>query len=121
SLDEMDTSIISELSNTENGVKIKLADKMKAMEMLAKYTDLLSDNDKKRLQEEKLKADTAKAKAEADKLAKESKKVAPPTITIVFAWSDDDTLFYFRHSAVGQSAFYACMDNIEVIQHLSWR
>ncbi|HLR92139.1 MAG TPA: terminase small subunit [Atopostipes sp.] len=63
-LDHMDTSIIGELSNTENGIKLKLADKMKAMDMLAKYTDLLSDNDKKRLQEEKLKTEIAKTKAE---------------------------------------------------------
>lgn len=68
-LDQMDTSIISELSNTENGIKLKLSDKMKALDMLAKYTDLLSDNDKKRLQEEKIKTDIAKAKAETDKIA----------------------------------------------------
>lgn len=57
-LDQMDTSIISELSNTENGIKLKLADKMRALDMLAKYTDLLSDNQQKRLQEEKIKAET---------------------------------------------------------------
>ena len=55
-LDELDTSIIRELSNTENGIKLKLADQMKAMEVLAKYTDLLSDNDKRRLQEAEQKA-----------------------------------------------------------------
>lgn len=57
-LEQMDTSIISELSNTENGIKLKLADKMRALDMLAKYTDLLSDNQQKRLQEEKVKAET---------------------------------------------------------------
>ncbi|WP_342538340.1 terminase small subunit [Sporosarcina sp. FSL K6-1540] len=66
---EVDTSIVSEISNTENGPKIKLADKMKALEMLAKYTDVLSDNDKKRLQEEKLKADITRTKAEIEKLS----------------------------------------------------
>ncbi len=63
-LDQMDTSIISELSNTENGIKLKLADQMKALDMLAKYTDLLSDSDKKRLQEEKLKAEISKLERE---------------------------------------------------------
>lgn len=63
-LDEMDTSIIGELSNTENGIKLKLADKMRALDMLAKYTDLLSDNDKKKLEKEKLKAETVKIAAE---------------------------------------------------------
>lgn len=60
-LDQMDTSIISELSNTENGVKIKLADKMKAMEVLAKYTDLVPDHFKRQLETEKLKIAHAKA------------------------------------------------------------
>lgn len=61
--EEIDTSIISELSNTENGIKMKLADKMKALDVLAKYTDLLSENDKKQLQEEKLKVDIAKVRS----------------------------------------------------------
>ncbi|KAA0941608.1 terminase small subunit [Sporosarcina sp. ANT_H38] len=89
-LDQMDTSIIGELSNTENGVKLKLVDKMKALDMLSKYFDVLSDNDKKRLQEEKLKADTAKAKAEVHRITNENKQVAPPTINIVDAWSDGE-------------------------------
>lgn len=88
--DEVDGTLITEVKKGKDGVSVKLADKMKALEMLAKYTDLLSDNDKKRLQAEKLKADTAKAEAEVAKLANENKQVAPPTITIVDAWSDDD-------------------------------
>ena len=48
-LEEMDTSIISELSNTENGVMLKRADKMEALDMLSKYFDLLSDGDKKNM------------------------------------------------------------------------
>ena len=62
--DEVDGTIITEVKKGKDGISVKLADKMKALEMLAKFTDLLSDNDKKRLQEEKLKADIAKAKAE---------------------------------------------------------
>ncbi|PIC72520.1 terminase small subunit [Sporosarcina sp. P17b] len=68
-LEDIDASLISELSNTENGIKLKLADKMKALDMLAKYTDLLSDNDKKRLQEEKLKVSINKTNAEIEKLS----------------------------------------------------
>lgn len=74
--EEVDGTILTEVKQGKDGVSVKLADKMKALEMLAKYTDLLSDNDKKRLQEEKLKA---------DKLTKGNKQVAPPTITIVDA------------------------------------
>lgn len=89
-LDEVDTSIVSEISNTENGPKLKLADKMKALEMLAKYTDLLSDGDKKRLQEEKLKVDIAKAKAEVEKITKENTDEEVEDIIIVDEWGDDD-------------------------------
>ncbi|WP_342505878.1 terminase small subunit [Sporosarcina sp. FSL K6-2383] len=88
--DDVDGTIITEVKKGKDGVSVKLADKMKALEMLAKFTDLLSDGDKKRLQEEKLKADTAKSKAEVHKITNENKQVAPPTITIVDAWSDDD-------------------------------
>ncbi|MEV9640434.1 terminase small subunit [Mammaliicoccus sciuri] len=62
--DEVDGTLITEVKQGKDGVSVKLADKMKALDMLAKYTDLLSDNDKKRLHEEKLKAEIAKAKAE---------------------------------------------------------
>lgn len=63
-LENIDTSIITEISNTEEGIKLKLADKMKALDFLAKYTDLLNENEKKRLKEEKLKADIAKVHSE---------------------------------------------------------
>ncbi|MEX3715747.1 terminase small subunit [Cytobacillus horneckiae] len=87
---EVDGTLITEVKKGKDGVSIKLADKMKALEMLTKYYDLLSENDKKRLQEEKLKAETSKAKAEAEKLANDDSNKAPPTINIIDAWSDDD-------------------------------
>ncbi|MCM3324251.1 terminase small subunit [Cytobacillus kochii] len=86
---EVDGTLITEVKKGKDGVSIKLADKMKALEMLTKYYDLLSDNDKKRLQEEKLKAETAKAKAEADRIAKEDEE-GSEEIIIVDSWSDDD-------------------------------
>jgi len=64
--DEVDGTIITEVKKGKDGISVKLADKMKAMEMLAKFTDLLSDNDKKKLQEEKLKAEIIKVKAETN-------------------------------------------------------
>lgn len=60
----VDGSIITEVKKGKDGISVKLADKMKALEMLSKYFDLLSENDKKKLQEEKLKAEIAKVKAE---------------------------------------------------------
>lgn len=65
---EVDGTIITEVKQGKDGASVKLADKMKALEFLAKYTDLLSDNDKKRLQEEKLKMDIEKTKAEIVKI-----------------------------------------------------
>lgn len=63
---EVDGTIITEVKQGKDGVSVKLADKMKALEFLSKYTDLLSDNDKKRLQEEKLKAEIEKLKGNGD-------------------------------------------------------
>jgi phage terminase small subunit len=63
---EVDGTIVTEVKQGKDGVSVKLADKMRALEMLSKYFDLLSDNDKKRLQEEKLKVDIDKTKAELE-------------------------------------------------------
>jgi phage terminase small subunit len=71
--DEVDGTVITEVKKGKDGVSLKLADKMKALEFLSKYTDLLSDNDRKRLQDEKLKADTEFIQ-ERIKLLKGSKK-----------------------------------------------
>lgn len=62
--DEVDGTIITEVKQGKDGISVKLADKMKALEMLSKYFDLLSDKDKKKLQVEKLKAETMKIAAE---------------------------------------------------------
>ncbi|MHC8517000.1 terminase small subunit [Sporosarcina sp. ITBMC105] len=71
--EEVDGTLITELAKGKDGMfKVKLADKMKALDMLAKYTDLLSDSDKERLQEEKLKMDIAKTKAEVENLTSEN-------------------------------------------------
>ncbi|MGG3801778.1 terminase small subunit [Metabacillus fastidiosus] len=66
---EIDGTIVTEVKQGKDGVSIKIADKMKALDMLTKYFDLLSENDKKKLQEEKLKVDIAKGKAEVEKIS----------------------------------------------------
>lgn len=88
--DEVDGTIITEVKEGRDGISVKLADKMKALEMLSKYFDLLSDNDKKRLQEEKLKADATKAIAEAERISKENTNDDQEEIIVVDEWSDDD-------------------------------
>ncbi|USK43547.1 terminase small subunit [Cytobacillus oceanisediminis] len=71
--DEVDGTLITEVKKGKDGVSVKLADKMKALEFLSKYTDLLSDYDRKRLQDEKLKAETEFVQ-ERTKLLKGTKK-----------------------------------------------
>ncbi|MED1633443.1 terminase small subunit [Bacillus licheniformis] len=81
---EVDGTIITEVKNGKDGVSVKLADKMKALEFLAKYTDLLSENDRKKLQFEKLKAETELTKARIKKTKAEVEKDAhEDAVTIV--------------------------------------
>lgn len=65
---QVDDTIISEVKKGKDSPVIKHADKMKALEMLSRYFDLLSENDRKKLQEERLKVDIAKGNAEIEKL-----------------------------------------------------
>lgn len=67
--DVVDGTIVTEVKQGRDGISVKLADKMRALEMLTKYFDLLSESDKKRLQEEKLKVDIKKTKAEIENLS----------------------------------------------------
>jgi phage terminase small subunit len=63
--DIVDGSIISEVKKTKEGIMVKLHDKMKALEKLEKYFDLLPDQHKRKLEEEKSSLD--KKKYELDK------------------------------------------------------
>ncbi|KON88957.1 terminase [Sporosarcina globispora] len=62
--DEVDGTIITEVKKGKDGVSVKLADKMKALEFLSKYTDLLSENERKKLQNEKLKVEIENIKGD---------------------------------------------------------
>lgn len=50
---EIDGTLVTEVKQGKDGVSIKLADKMKALDFLAKYTDLLNENELKQLKVEK--------------------------------------------------------------------
>lgn len=54
---EVDGTIISEVKEGKDGVSVKLIDKMKALEVLNKYFDLLPDTHKRKLEDERLKID----------------------------------------------------------------
>lgn len=62
----VDTTLISEISEGKDGIKFKLADKMKAMDFLTKHCNLLNDEEKtkldleyKKLQNRKVELETA--------------------------------------------------------------
>jgi len=55
---EIDGTIVSEVSKGKDGVKVKLADRMKALEWLTKHTGMATEEQKQRI--EMLKAQTAK-------------------------------------------------------------
>jgi phage terminase small subunit len=51
---EIDGTLITEIKQGKDGVSIKLADRMKAMEKLELHTDLLPDHFKRKIEEEKV-------------------------------------------------------------------
>ncbi len=70
---EIDGSILTEVKEGKEGITVKLADKMKALDVLTKYFDMLSNSDQEKLRLEKLKAETEFTK-ERTKLLKGEKK-----------------------------------------------
>ncbi|TGE35890.1 terminase small subunit [Desulfosporosinus fructosivorans] len=62
--EDVDGALISEVKEGRSGISVKLHDKMKALEKLELYTDLLPDHHKRRIEEEKLKLDQAKFESE---------------------------------------------------------
>lgn len=64
---EVDGTLITEVSQGKDGAKIKFADKMKALEKLELYFDLLPDNWKRKVEEERLTMDREKLAIEKAK------------------------------------------------------
>jgi len=69
---QVDGTLISEISEGKDGVKIKLADKMKALDFLTKHCNLLSDEEKIKLDIENKKLQNAKLVAEIEKVKSEN-------------------------------------------------
>lgn len=61
--DNVDGTIIAEIKNGKNGASIKLADRMKALEWLARHMDMATEEQKTKI--EQIKAQTAAIKAKA--------------------------------------------------------
>lgn len=65
----VDTSLLSEVSEGKFGISIKLIDKMKALDFLNKHLNLLSDEDKVKLDLENKRLQNAKLGAEINKIS----------------------------------------------------
>lgn len=71
----VDGTLITEVSQGKDGIKIKLADKMKAMDFLSKHTNLLNDDEKAKLELEYM-------QLRNDKLSIENKKATGEDLEI---------------------------------------
>lgn len=67
--DEVDGTLITEVKQGKDGVSVKLADKMKALDFLSRHFDMLSGTQKEQLAMEKDKVAIAKVNAEIEKLS----------------------------------------------------
>jgi phage terminase small subunit len=64
---QVDTALIAEVKQGKDGISVKLHDKMKALEKLEQYFDLLPDFHKRKLAEEKLAIEREKLEIDRDK------------------------------------------------------
>lgn len=69
---EIDGSLITEVKQGKDGISVKLADKMKALEFLSKHMDLLNDNERKQLQNEQLKCSNKAKRNEIEQYKKDN-------------------------------------------------
>ncbi|MGE6602606.1 terminase small subunit [Lysinibacillus fusiformis] len=69
---EIDGSLITEVKQGKDGITVKLADKMKALDFLSKHLDLLNDNERKQLQNEQLKCSNEAKRIEIEQYRKDN-------------------------------------------------
>jgi phage terminase small subunit len=69
--DEIDGTLIHEVKQGKDGVSVKLHDKMKSLDVLAKYMDLLPDTHKRMVDAEKMKLDRERLELDRQKAAGE--------------------------------------------------
>ncbi|AVK85279.1 terminase small subunit [Lysinibacillus sp. B2A1] len=69
---EIDGTLITEVKQGKDGITVKLADKMKALEFLSKHMDLLNENERKQLQNEQLKFSTEAKRIEIEQYRKDN-------------------------------------------------
>ncbi|WP_313150759.1 terminase small subunit [Lysinibacillus capsici] len=69
---EIDGSLITEVKQGKDGISVKLADKMKALEFLSKHMDLLNENERKQLQNEQLRCSNEAKRIEIEQYKKDN-------------------------------------------------
>ncbi|ODV55455.1 terminase small subunit [Lysinibacillus fusiformis] len=69
---EIDGSLITEVKQGKDGITVKLADKMKALDFLSKHLDLLNENERKQLQNEQLKCSNEAKRIEIEQYRKDN-------------------------------------------------
>lgn len=91
---EVDGTILTEVKQGREGIGVKLADKMRALEMLTKYLDFLPETQKRKLEEEKLKMELSNMRGDTDEDAHEQgssyEEALNAQIEDVFADEDKD-------------------------------
>lgn len=92
--DMVDGSIITEVKQGRDGISIKLADKMKALDKLSLYFDLFPDNFKRKVDEERLHMQHEAQKVQIEKTKAEIKRIDDgdddSTIEITVDYGDKD-------------------------------
>ncbi|MDC2867573.1 terminase small subunit [Bacillus sp. BP-3] len=73
--DMVDGSIITEVKQGRDGISVKLADKMKALDKLAQYFDLVPDNFKRQIEEERHRMQQEVQKVQVEKMKAEIKEL----------------------------------------------
>lgn len=69
--EDVDGTIITEVKQGKDGITVKLADKMRALEFLSKHMDLLNDNERKQLQTEQQRHKTELTRMEMERVKRE--------------------------------------------------
>lgn len=90
---EVDGTLLSEVKQGKDGASIKLLDKMKAIEFLAKYSGLLDTVTKEKLEIEKQKLELAKIKSaayEEDEEVEDDGFIAALGNKVAEVWSDEE-------------------------------
>lgn len=88
---EVDGTIITEVSQGKDGVKVKLADKMRALEFLAKHTGLLSADVVQKLEMEREKLSILKCKEEPnDEEVEDDGFITALSAQVESVWDDEE-------------------------------